>query len=170
MLSVSSSRGPSIRTSIRPCFTETTTRSLQVLQVHLHLRAVHEALLQQYAPRPAGAPASPCIEVCLTSERNYERVRGISLNATQTFCAFSYQVLRLENPPNLSAFRSPMMRQVYIARANYEWAGSEEARPPPLEHPQVPFCMAKRGTKRVLEYARLAMGFANARASRYGIR
>ena len=30
--------------------------------------------------------------------------------------------------------------------------------------------MAKRGTKRVLEYARLAMGFANVRASRYGIR
>ena len=28
----------------------------------------------------------------------------------------------------------------------------------------------KRGTKRVLEYARLAMGFANVRASRYGIR
>ena len=30
--------------------------------------------------------------------------------------------------------------------------------------------MAKRGTKRVLEYARLAMGFANVRASRYGTR
>ena len=30
--------------------------------------------------------------------------------------------------------------------------------------------MAKRGTKGVLEYARLAMGFANVRASRYGIR
>ena len=28
----------------------------------------------------------------------------------------------------------------------------------------------KRGTKRVLEYGRLAMGFANVRASRYGIR
>ena len=28
----------------------------------------------------------------------------------------------------------------------------------------------QRGTKRVLEYARLAMGFANVRASRYGIR
>ena len=27
-----------------------------------------------------------------------------------------------------------------------------------------------RGTKRVLEYGRLAMGFANVRASRYGIR
>ena len=37
-------------------------------------------------------------------------------------------------------------------------------------YPCVPFCMAKRGTKRVLEYARLAMGFANGRASRYGIR
>ena len=33
-----------------------------------------------------------------------------------------------------------------------------------------PFCMAKRGTTRVLEYARLAMGCANVRASRYGIR
>ena len=33
-----------------------------------------------------------------------------------------------------------------------------------------PFCMAKRGTKRVLEYARLAMEFANGRVSRYGIR
>ena len=31
-------------------------------------------------------------------------------------------------------------------------------------------CMAKRGTKRVIEYARLAMGSANVRASRYGIR
>ena len=30
--------------------------------------------------------------------------------------------------------------------------------------------MAKRGTKRVLEYARLAMRFANVRASRYEIR
>ena len=30
--------------------------------------------------------------------------------------------------------------------------------------------MAKRGTKRVLEYARLAMGFANVRAPRYGVR
>ena len=30
--------------------------------------------------------------------------------------------------------------------------------------------MTKLGTKRVLEYARLAMGFANVRASRYGIR
>ena len=30
--------------------------------------------------------------------------------------------------------------------------------------------MAKGGTKRVLEYACLAMGFANVRASRYGIR
>ena len=30
--------------------------------------------------------------------------------------------------------------------------------------------MTKRGTKRVLEYARLAMGLANVRASRYGIR
>ena len=28
----------------------------------------------------------------------------------------------------------------------------------------------EKGTKRVLEYARLAMGFANVRASRYGIR
>ena len=28
----------------------------------------------------------------------------------------------------------------------------------------------KRGTKRVLEYSRLAMGFAHVRASRYGIR
>ena len=41
---------------------------------------------------------------------------------------------------------------------------------PSREYPWVPFCMAKRGTKRVLEYARLAMGFANVRASRYGIR
>ena len=31
-------------------------------------------------------------------------------------------------------------------------------------------CTAKRGTKRVLKYPRLAMGFANVRASRYGIR
>ena len=30
--------------------------------------------------------------------------------------------------------------------------------------------MAKRGIKRALEYARLAMGFASVRASRYGIR
>ena len=28
----------------------------------------------------------------------------------------------------------------------------------------------EKGTKRVLEYSRLAMGFANVRASRYGIR
>ena len=35
--------------------------------------------------------------------------------------------------------------------------------------PCVPFCMGKKGTKRVLEYARLAMGFAHVRASRYGI-
>ena len=38
------------------------------------------------------------------------------------------------------------------------------------QYPGVPFCMAKRGTQRVLEYTRLAMGFANVRASRYGIR
>ena len=35
---------------------------------------------------------------------------------------------------------------------------------------EYPFCMGKRGTKRVLEYSRLAMGFAHVRASRYGIR
>ena len=43
------------------------------------------------------------------------------------------------------------------------------ARHPPL----VPFSTllyGEKGTKRVLEYARLAMGFANVRASRYGIR
>ena len=33
-----------------------------------------------------------------------------------------------------------------------------------------PFVWGKRGTKRVLEYARLAMEFAHVRASRYGIR
>ena len=37
-------------------------------------------------------------------------------------------------------------------------------------YPCVPFCMEKRGTKRVLEYSRLAMGFANVLASRYGNR
>ena len=46
---------------------------------------------------------------------------------------------------------------------------SSQARPSPLI-PYVPFCMGKQGTKRVLEYARLTMGFANVRASRYGIR
>ena len=48
--------------------------------------------------------------------------------------------------------------------------GAVLARPCTLEYPSLHFCMAKRGTKRVLEYARLAMGFANVRASRYGIR
>ena len=37
-------------------------------------------------------------------------------------------------------------------------------------YPRVPFCMGTGGTKRVLEYSRLAMGFAHVRASRYGIR
>ena len=50
----------------------------------------------------------------------------------------------------------------------------EDARQPPLNARQVPlgtlFVLGKRGTKRVLEYARLAMGLATARASRYGIR
>ena len=31
----------------------------------------------------------------------------------------------------------------------------------PVLRPSVPFCMAKRGTKRALEYGRLAMGLAN---------
>ena len=35
---------------------------------------------------------------------------------------------------------------------------------------EYPFVWGKRGTKRVLEYGRLAMGFAIVRASRYGIR
>ena len=34
---------------------------------------------------------------------------------------------------------------------------------------EYPFVCVTRGAKRVLEYARLAMGFANVRASRYGI-
>ena len=37
------------------------------------------------------------------------------------------------------------------------------ARPPPSTR-RLPCCMGKRSTKRVLEYARLAMGFANVRA------
>ena len=40
-------------------------------------------------------------------------------------------------------------------------------RPCTLEYP---FVWRKGGTKRVLEYARLAMGFAHVRASRYGMR
>ena len=35
---------------------------------------------------------------------------------------------------------------------------------------ECPFVWGKRGTKRVLEYARLAMEFAHVRASRYGTR
>ena len=35
---------------------------------------------------------------------------------------------------------------------------------------EYPFVWGNSGDKRVLEYARLAMGFANVRASRYGIR
>ena len=35
---------------------------------------------------------------------------------------------------------------------------------------EYPFVWGKGGTTRVLEYSRLAMGFANVRASRYGIR
>ena len=44
---------------------------------------------------------------------------------------------------------------------------------PSFALPRVPLSTLlyeKKGTKRVLEYARLAMGFANVRASRYGIR
>ena len=41
--------------------------------------------------------------------------------------------------------------------------------PPPLV-PIGTLLYGEKGTKRVLEYARLAMGFANVRASRYGIR
>ena len=41
---------------------------------------------------------------------------------------------------------------------------------PPYSTLEYPICMGEWVTKRVLEYARLAMGFANVRASRYGIR
>ena len=51
-----------------------------------------------------------------------------------------------------------------------EFADEAGAQVRTREYPQVPFCMGKRATKRALEYARLAMGFANVRASRYGIR
>ena len=44
-----------------------------------------------------------------------------------------------------------------------------KARPPPLV-PAGTLLYCEKGTKRVLEYARLAMGFANVRASHYGIR
>ena len=43
------------------------------------------------------------------------------------------------------------------------------ARPPPLV-PLGTLLYGERGTKRMLEYVRLAMGFANVRASRNGIR
>ena len=43
----------------------------------------------------------------------------------------------------------------------------KEARPPPLEYP---FVWRKGVLNGVLEYARLAMGFANVRAARYGTR
>ena len=45
-----------------------------------------------------------------------------------------------------------------------------EARPPPSTRSRYPFVLAKGVTNRVHEYARLAMGFAHVRASRYGIR
>ena len=55
---------------------------------------------------------------------------------------------------------------VYVRYMGYE--EGVEVRPAPRR--RVPFCTANSSTKRVLEYARLAMGFAHARASRYGIR